>query len=400
MEIDPLAVDGDFTISAFSKSEYVEHSTTRTHETSLESKNPRDPFQFKIGTLLYHKISDKEFTQEHLTQAYTYNVLKGLNAPARETHHSKIEDKSFSLFTHNSYTFFEKFTITLGARIESQRIGIGHSRDARGVILDNPYGDIRLLSPHYVRNNSYRYNVSRFIFDYKPIESLMIFVGISRGYKNAGYSTAVNQASLAAFKPEINDTIELGIKSKHFKDSLGINLTYFYTEATDFHVIRAISIAEAVNLNAEKVTIRGAEIESYMKPWKYLRLGFSAGYTEGMFNKFYDRVLDTNFDGKHVHFIPQYDFVSYMQYRSPSGLFFRCEFQAVGKMYFAADNTIYSSPYSVANLKIGYEEERLSAYLYCNNLNNEYYFTSYIDGTFRAVPGAPRTYGFIVNYKI
>ncbi|MDL5247434.1 TonB-dependent receptor [Leptospira weilii] len=400
MEIDPLIVDGDFTISAFSKSEYIEHSTTRTHEASLESKNQREPFQFKIGTLLYHKISDKEFTQEHLTQTYTYSVLKGLNAPARETHHSKIEDKSFSFFTHNSYTFFEKFTITLGARIETQRIGIGHSRDATGTLLDNPYGDVRLLSPHYVRNNSYRYNVSRFIFDYKPIESLMIFTGINRGYKNAGYSTVVNQASLAAFKPEINDTIEVGIKSKHFKDSLGINLTYFYTEATDFHVIRAISIAEAVNLNAEKVTIRGAEIESYMKPWKYLRLGFSAGYTEGRFNKFYDRVLDTNFDGKHVHFIPQYDVVSYLQYRSLLGLFFRCEFQVVGKMYFAADNTIYSAPYTVTNLKIGYEEERLSAYLYCNNLNNEYYFTSYIDGTFQAVPGAPRTFGFIINYKI
>ncbi|EMY78863.1 TonB-dependent receptor [Leptospira weilii serovar Ranarum str. ICFT] len=400
MAIDPLNVDGDFTRSAMSKSEYVEKSITRTHETNIESKNKKDPFQFKIGTLLYHKISDKDFTQEHLTQSYTYNVLKGLNAPARETHHSRIEDKSLSLFTHNSYTFWEKFTLTLGARIETQKIKIGHSRDATGVLFDNPYGDVRILSPHYNRDDSYRYNVSRIIFDYKPIESLMIFTGLSRGYKNAGYSTVVNQASFAAFKPEINDTVEVGIKSKYFKNTLGINITYFYTETSDFHVIRAISIAEAVNLNAEKVTIRGAEMETYVKPWKLLKLGFSAGYTEGIFNKFYDRILNANFDGKRVHFIPQYDVVSYLQYRSALGPFFRWEFQAVGKMFFATDNTIYSSPYTVTNLKIGYEKERLSAYVYCNNLNNEYYFTSYIDGTFQAVPGAPRTYGFIVNYKI
>ncbi|EMJ93616.1 TonB-dependent receptor [Leptospira alstonii] len=400
MAIDPLNVDGDFTRSAMSKSEYVEKSVTRTQETNIESKNKKEPFQFKIGTLVYHKISDKDFTQEHLTQSYTYNVLKGLNAPARETHHSRIEDKSLSLFTHNSYTFWEKFTLTLGARIETQKIRIGHSRDATGVLFDNPYGDVRILSPHYNRDDSYRYNVSRIIFDYKPIESLMVFTGLSRGYKNAGYSTVVNQASLAAFKPEINDTIEFGIKSKYFKDTLGINATYFYTETTDFHVIRAISIAEAVNLNAEKVTIRGAEMEAYLKPWTSLRLGFSAGYTEGIFNKFYDRILNTNFDGKRVHFIPQYDIVSYLQYRSLRGMFFRWEFQAVGKMFFATDNTIHSSPYTVTNLKIGYEEDRLSAYIYCNNLNNEYYFTSYIDGTFQAVPGAPLTYGFIVNYKI
>ncbi len=400
MEIDPLIVDGDFTRSPVIKSEYIEHSTTRTHETSIESKNKKEPLQFKIGTLFYHKISDKEFIQERLMQAYTYNVLKGLNAPAKEIHHSRVVDKSFSFFTHNSYTFWEKFTLTLGARIETQKIGIGHSRDARGVLFDNPYGDVRILSPHYVRNDSYRYNVSRIIFDYKPIESLMIFIGLSRGYKNGGFSTVVNQPSLAAFKPEINDTLEVGIKSKYFNETLGMNLAYFYTETADFHVIRAISIAEAINLNAEKVTIRGAEMEAYLKPHKSLQLGFLAGYTEGIFNKFYDRILNTNFDGKHVHFIPQYDVVSYLQYRSSPGLFFRYEFQVVGKMYFAADNTIYSSPYAITNLKIGYEEERLSAYLYCNNINNEYYFTSYIDGTFQAVPGAPRTYGFIVNYKI
>ncbi|EMG11936.1 hypothetical protein LEP1GSC151_3148 [Leptospira interrogans serovar Grippotyphosa str. LT2186] len=105
MEIDPLIVDGDFTRSPVIKSEYIEHSTTRTHETSIESKNKKEPLQFKIGTLFYHKISDKEFIQERLMQAYTYNVLKGLNAPAKEIHHSRVVDKSFSFFTHNSYTF-------------------------------------------------------------------------------------------------------------------------------------------------------------------------------------------------------------------------------------------------------------------------------------------------------
>ncbi|OCC27234.1 TonB-dependent receptor [Leptospira interrogans serovar Canicola] len=41
MEIDPLIVDGDFTRSPVIKSEYIEHSTTRTHETSIESKNKK-----------------------------------------------------------------------------------------------------------------------------------------------------------------------------------------------------------------------------------------------------------------------------------------------------------------------------------------------------------------------
>ncbi|EMN70567.1 TonB-dependent receptor domain protein, partial [Leptospira interrogans serovar Bataviae str. UI 08561] len=102
----------------------------------------------------------------------------------------------------------------------------------------------------------------------------MIFIGLSRGYKNGGFSTVVNQPSLAAFKPEINDTLEVGIKSKYFNETLGMNLAYFYTETVDFHVIRAISIAEAINLNAEKVTIRGAEMEAYLKPHKSLQLGF------------------------------------------------------------------------------------------------------------------------------
>ena len=69
-------------------------------------------------------------------------------------------------------------------------------------------------------------------------------------------------------------------------------------------------------------------------------------------------------------------------------------------MYFAADNTVYSDPYYVLNARIGYETDKLSAYLYMNNINDRYYFTSYIDGTFQAVPGAPKTYGFMLTYKI
>lgn len=400
MAIDPLTVDSDFTKNNQSKGEYVEHTTTQTHEAKIESTDKKDPLQFKIGTFLYHRTSDSTNTREYLKNTYTYRTFSGLYAPTRQTHHARIEERSLSIFTHNSYTFWEKFTITLGSRIETQKIGLDHSQDATGFLPNNPYGDIRILSPHYTRDDTYQYNVSRLIFDYKPSDSFMIFAGLSRGYKNAGYSTVVNQVSQADFKPEINDTLEAGIKSEYLKRAIGLNFTYFYTETKDFQVVRAISIAQSVNLNAERVTVRGAEIEAYAKPWKPLRLGFSAGYTEGIFNKFYDRILDKDFDGKRVHFIPKYDIVSYLQFRSNWGLFFRWEFQAVGKMFFAADNTIYSSPYTVTNLKAGYEGETISAYIYCNNVYDKYYFTSYLDGTFQAVPGAPRTYGFILNYKI
>lgn len=400
MSIDPLTVDADFTKNDQTKGEFVDKSSTQTQEISIESTDKKDPLQFKIGGFFYHKISDSSNTREHLKTTYTYRTFQGLYAPTRESHHARIEDRTLSLFTHNSYTFWEKFTVTIGARVEAQKVRIAHRQDATGFLPDNPYGDLRILSPQYVRDDSYKYNVSRLIFDYKPTESFMIFAGLSRGYKNAGYSTVVNQASQADFKPEINDTLEVGIKSDYFKRTFGLNLTHFYTETKDFQVVRAISIAESVNLNAERVTIRGAELESYYKPWKTLRLGSAIGYTEGIFNKFHDRVLDKDFDGKRVHFIPQYDIVNYLQYRSESGFFLRWEFQAVGKMYFAADNTIYSSPYTVTNIRLGLEGESISAYLYCNNVYDKYYFTSYVDGTFQAVPGAPRNYGFIVNYKI
>ncbi|TGK52727.1 TonB-dependent receptor [Leptospira bouyouniensis] len=400
MDIDPITADSDFSKVDQNRSIYVEKSTTFLNDIYFESKDKHDPLQFKLGIYASNKITNIDQAREHRAQLYVINDFPGLSAPTQEKNLSRLQDRNISLYTHNSYTFFEKFTITLGARLERQESRLSHTEKAVGVSPFNPIGETLILSDPYTINNRYNYNVSRMIFDYKPIENLMFFIGVSRGYKNAGYSTVVNVPSRASFKPEINDTIEAGIKSEFFKGKFGLKYTQFYTETQDFHVIRAINLSQYVNLNAEMVTIRGYELESFVKPQKDTKLGLSAGYTEGIFNKFQDTVLNRNFNGKWVHFIPKYDVVSYLQYRNDFGIFFRGEFQAVGQMYFAADNTVYSDPYYVLNARVGYETDKVSAYLYMNNINDRYYFTSYIDGTFQAVPGAPKTYGFMLTYKI
>lgn len=400
MDIDPITADADFTTTDQHRSIYVEKATTFLNDVYVESKDKHDPLQFKAGIYSSNKITNIDTAREHRVQMYVGTDFGGLRAPARENNLTRIHDRNISFYTHNSYTFAEKFTVTIGSRLERQESRMSHTEQIIGFSPINPYGETKLLSDPYTINNHYNYNVSRFIFDYKPIENLMFFIGFSRGYKNAGYSTVVNIPNRATFKPEINDTIEAGIKSEFFKGKFGLKYTQFYTETQDFHVVRAINLSQYINLNAELVTIRGYELETFLKPHKDVKLGLSAGYTEGIFNKFYDSVLGRDFNGKWVHFIPKYDIVSYLQYRNEYGIFFRSEFQAVGQMYFAADNTVYSDPYYVINSRIGYETDTLSAYLYMNNMNDRYYFTSYIDGTFQAVPGAPKTYGFMLTYKI
>ncbi|EOQ98421.1 TonB-dependent receptor [Leptospira wolbachii serovar Codice str. CDC] len=401
MDIDPITADSDFTTIDQNRSIYVEKATTFLNDIFVESKDKNDPFQFKAGIYSSNKITNIDQAREHRSPVYVINDFPGLTAPTREKNLSRLQDRNISFYTHNSYTFAEKFTFTIGARLERQESRLSHTEQAEGISrAGNPLGETFVMSEPYSINNSYNYNVSRFIFDYKPIENLMFFIGFSRGYKNAGYSTVVNIPNRATFKPEINDTIEAGIKSEFFKGKFGLKYTQFYTETQDFHVVRAINLSQYVNLNAELVTIRGYELETFLKPHKDVKLGLSAGYTEGIFNKFHDSVLNRDFNGKWVHFIPKYDIVSYLQYRNEYGMFFRSEFQAVGQMYFAADNTVSSDPYYVINSRIGYETDTLSAYLYMNNINDRYYFTSYIDGTFQAVPGAPKTYGFMLTYKI
>lgn len=401
MDIDPITADSDFTTTDQNRSIYIEKATTFLNDVYIESKDKHDPLQFKAGIYASNKITNIDQAREHRSSIYVINDFPGLTAPAREKNLSRLQDRNISFYTHNSYTFAEKFTVTIGARLERQESRLSHTEQAVGISRsNNPLGETLVLSDPYTINNRYNYNVSRFIFDYKPIENLMFFIGFSRGYKNAGYSTVVNIPAKASFKPEINDTIEAGIKSEFFKGKFGLKYTQFYTETQDFHVVRAINLSQYVNLNAELVTIRGYELETFLKPHKDAKIGLSAGYTEGIFNKFYDSVLNRDFNGKWVHFIPKYDIVSYLQYRNEYGMFFRGEFQAVGQMYFAADNTVYSDPYYVINSRVGYETDTISAYLYMNNMNDRYYFTSYIDGTFQAVPGAPKTYGFMLTYKI
>jgi iron complex outermembrane receptor protein len=129
--------------------------------------------------------------------------------------------------------------------------------------------------------------------DYRPINKLLVYAKVSRGYKAGGFNAfAVNQV-FAQFGPETVTDYEAGFKSD-FKvagravrlNVNGFNMDYDKIQRglADFNPITNKS--GAATLNNASARIRGVEIEAVFKPFDALEIGGNYSYIDAKYKSF------------------------------------------------------------------------------------------------------------------
>lgn len=268
---------------------------------------------------------------------------------------------------------------------------------------------------------------------YKLTNKINSYVTYSNAYKPVGVnigglptnSTGDADLSFAIVKPEYTTQFEFGIKTSPLKNTT-LNLAVFNTDVKDYQAnvqSPQLGVNRGYLANAEKVRVRGAEIDVITKIGKYLSFNAAVSYTEGIYKKFTNAPLPLEETGSTVSFkdISGSDLPGISKWAGSIGGEIAIPtklFSTEGKCFFAIDNfnrsKFSSSPspsnylnidgYSLFNARLGFKATQgLTVFVWSRNVFNKNYFEQLLpasgnSGLYAGVLGDQRTAGITLRY--
>lgn len=146
---------------------------------------------------------------------------------------------------------------------------------------------------------------------YKPIEPLMLYATVSKGFQGGGFNTqGGDQASLTLpFGSEIVWNYEAGFKFDGLNHRLQVNVSGFTDRYSQLQIIQNTTSAAGfftATTNAGAATVDGIETDSQVAPTNWLTLGLRYDYLTSKFTSYVINNGDgtfTNDTGNQVPFI-------------------------------------------------------------------------------------------------
>lgn len=129
--------------------------------------------------------------------------------------------------------------------------------------------------------------------DYRPVDDLMLYGKVSRGYKAGGFNAYAVFADTRTFGPEFVTDYELGFKSDFFVAGapVRLNVNGFYLDysniqraAGDFN--QATSGNGAITLSTASAVIKGVEVEARVMPTQNLEIGVNYSHLKSHYKSF------------------------------------------------------------------------------------------------------------------
>jgi iron complex outermembrane receptor protein len=332
-----------------------------------------------------------------------------------------------------------------GLRYNYDRKKLDYSRETYGGLQTTDTALLALKKKVY-SNQAFKVDVDDTNFSgnltlaYKASDRVNTFATYARSYKPVGVNvggipTDTNGPilSLAEIKPEEVNHFEVGVKTTPFNRTI-LNVTLYNTAIKNFQTLVQspdVSLNRGYLANAEKVRVRGAELDANVTVNKYLSFNGAVSYTDGKYVSFKNAPLpleetglkDANNNAIYAKDISGGALPGVSKWAgslageiSDSGKLF----SNVGKFFLALDTYYRSSfsssaspskylvvdSYALLNGRIGFRaSEGLSVYLWGRNLLDKDYFEQLLPaggnaGQYAGVLGDQRTYGITIRYSL
>jgi len=207
----------------------------------------------------------------------------------------------------------------------------------------------------------------------------MSWASVARGYKAGGFNISLSiPEELREYEPEFLRNYELGIKGKFLQDQLTVSSTLFYMDRQDMQINSSTQLDPEDPLTFIYFTENAAEgynrgLETDIRYQINVDWGIEANF--GLLDteiESYDG-LDQSITGREQAHSPSYSYSLALDYRNDSGWFGRLDFSAKDDFYYSSSHQQQSSAYQLMNLKVGYETEQWSVYLWGKNISDEVY---------------------------
>lgn len=206
-----------------------------------------------------------------------------------------LENVSSAAFGQLTYRIVDAWSFTLGARYtkeDKEFDGGQHDRNALAFNLGLPLAahpdpsDPTLYFPPGTLKQDFSDTSLRAGTEFKFSEAVFAYVSYAEGFKSGGWDTRLTSPVLVVpgFKPEYAETVEAGLKSEWFAQTLRVNVAAFRTDYTDLQLIIQRGISP-LTTNAGKSRIDGAELEFQWAPLDGLLLAGSYGWIDARYTQ-------------------------------------------------------------------------------------------------------------------
>jgi iron complex outermembrane receptor protein len=352
---------------------------------------------------------------------------------------AKIRSTSAAVFGQLDWAITEKLHVLPGLRYNYDKKDADYDRKTYGGLqTSNPalialqksvYTDQAFTSSTDDTDFSGNLTVS-----YKASSKINAYATYAKSYKPvgvnvAGLPTIAGQPALdlAVIKPEDVNHYEFGVKTSPFKNSI-LNLTFFNTDIKDFQTnVQAaeLGVNRGYLANADKVRVKGAELDASFKVNNHFSVYGAVTYTDGKYIKFTNAPLPLEETGSAISFkdVSGTDLPGVSKWAGNLGGEYTKNakfFGNLGKFFIALDgyarSEFSSSPsaskylivpgYAIFNGRLGFRvADGLSVHIWGRNLLNKDYYEQLLpaggnSGQYAAVLGDQRTYGLTLKYTL
>lgn len=352
---------------------------------------------------------------------------------------SNLNTFSGAIFGQLDWAITERLHVLPGLRYNYDQKKIDYDRKTYGGLETNDPSLIALKKLVY-SDQAFKTNVDDTNFSgnltvaFKANDRINTFATYSKSYKPVGVNlgglpTANGQPilELAVIKPEEVNHYEAGVKTTPFNRSI-LNFTLYNTDINNYQTqvqTAELGVNRGYLANAEKVRVRGAELDASVTANKYLTFNGAISYTEGTYVSFKNAPLPLEETGASVSFkdvsgsvlpgISKWTGTLGGDLSDTGKLFGN-----TGKFFLALDSFYRSSfsssaspskylvvdGYALLNGRVGFRaSEGLSVFLWGRNILNKDYYEQLLPaagnaGHYAGVLGDQRTYGITLRYTL
>jgi iron complex outermembrane receptor protein len=362
--------------------------------------------------------------------------------------YSKLESLSTAAFGQIDWNLFKGLHLIGGLRYNYDKKTIAYDRQTYGGLQTT---DPALLALKKAVYTNQQFNTStnntnlsgNATLAYKPNNIINLYATYSTAYKPVGVNlgglptTQLGDPdlSLAIIKPEFVQHTEIGIKTKPTSGAI-LNVTAFNTDIKDYQTnvqSPQLGVNRGYLANAEKVNVRGIEVDASYRLKNFLTVNGALAYTDGKYVKFTNAPLaleetgKTSIDANGATVQQAFTDVSggrlpgISKWNATLGFELSTEGNFIGTLgqFFIAADASYRSEYSsnptpssvlnvdgyaLINPRIGFRSNQFSFIVWSRNVTNTNYFEQLQaaagnSGLYAGVLGDPRTYGLTIRYN-
>jgi iron complex outermembrane recepter protein len=351
--------------------------------------------------------------------------------------YSTLHTISAALFAQVDWEVFKGFHILPGVRYNYDLKEVEFRRETYGGLQTDDPALIALKNSVY-NNQEFQANVKRGNFSGQvtlsyQAEKINAFATYSNNFKpvglNLGGLPSINgqvAIELATIQPENVQHFEVGVKTSPAKNAT-LNLTLFHTAISDFQTLvqtAELGVNRGYLSNAEKVRVRGIELEASVDFVKNVRLFGSASFTDGKYISFENAPVPLEETGGPQAFkdISGGNLPGISKWAGTLGGEYTRDAKLLGrevKFFVAAESSFRSSfssspspsqylnidGFALLNARIGFRSQKgPSFFIWGRNLLNKDYMEQLLPGAgnaghYAAVLGDPITFGATLRYS-